>query len=183
MTPPAASTIATLALVPLLAWRVYVRFRRASGRQRLSRYRGPVTLALYFLLVLAVASANLRHPVHLLAFAGTLAIGSGLAAFALKRTQFEPTPAGLYYTPHGPIGLSLAVLFVARLAYRFIEVYAVDTAAPRSFAEFAQSPLTLGAFGLMAGYNAWYMLGLVRWRRRVLRAKQEREAQRGDDQR
>lgn len=59
-------------------------------------------------------------------------------------------------------------------------MYAIDSAAPRSFAEFAHSPLTLGAFGLMAGYHAWYMLGLVRWRHRVLRAKREREAQRID---
>jgi hypothetical protein len=164
----------------LLAWRIYARFRRASGRQRLSLYRGPVTLTLYSLLIGAVALANLRYPLHLLAFAVALAVGGGLAAFAFKRTRFEPTPAELYYTPYGPIGISLAVLFVARLAYRFIEVYAIDTGAPRSFAEFAHSPLTLGAFGLMAGYYSWYMLGLVRWRHRVLRAKREREAGRSD---
>lgn len=116
MTPPATSTIATIALVPLLGWRIYMRFRRASGRQRLSRYRGPITLTLYSLLIVAIAHANLRDPLHLLAFAAALAAGAGLAAFALGRTQFEPTPAGLYYTPHGPIGITLAVLFVARLA-------------------------------------------------------------------
>lgn len=180
MHPPATSAIATIALAPLLAWRIYVRFRRASGRQRLSRYRGPITLALYSLLVGAVALANLRHPFHLLAFTVSLVAGGGLAAFALERTRFEPAPTGLYYTPHGPIGLSLAALFVARLAYRFIEVYLIDTATPRSFAEFAHSPLTLGVFGLMAGYYLWYAVGLVRWRRRVLRAKRKREAGRSD---
>ena len=176
MTPPTASTLATIALVPLLAWRVIVRFRRASGRQRLSRYRGPITLTLYSLLVGAIALANLRDPLHLLAFAIALAVGGCLAAFALRRTRFEPTRTGLYYTPHGPIGICVAVLFLARLAYRFVEVYVIDTAAPRSFAEFAHSPLTLGAFGLLAGYYAWYMLGLMRWRYRVLRAKRAREA-------
>lgn len=174
MTPPAASTLAIAAIVPLVAWRVYVRFRRASGRQRLSRYRGPITLAIYFLLIGAVAFANWRFPAHLLAFAAALALGGGLAVFGLKRTQFEPTPSGLYYTPHGPIGISLAVLFVARIAYRFVEVYVLDTGAPRSFGEFAHSPLTLGAFGLLAGYYWSYMLGLVLWRRRVLRAKDRR---------
>ena len=176
MTPPAASTLTTLALVPLLAWRIYVRFRRAAGRQRLSRYRGPISLALYSLLIAALALANLRHPLHLLAFGTALALGAGLATYALHRTRFEPTPTGLYYTPHGPIGIALAVLFVARLAYRFIEVHAVNSAAPRGFAEFAHSPLTLGSFGLLAGYYAWYMLGLVRWRHRMLRARQQREA-------
>ena len=180
MTPPAASTLAIIVLVPLLAWRVYVRFRRASGRQRLSRYRGPITLTLYALLIGAVGLANVHRPVHLLALASALVAGSALAAFALKRTQFEPTRSGLYYTPHGPIGISLAVLFLARLAYRFIEVYAIDTSAPRSFGEFARSPLTIAAFGLLAGYYFWYMLGLVRWRYRVLRAKREREAKNSD---
>lgn len=160
----------------MLAWRIYVRFRNASGRQRLSRYRGPITLTLYAVLVGAVALANLHHPPRLLGFAASLAVGGALATFALKRTRFEPKRSGLYYWPHGPIGLSLAVLFVARLGYRFIEVYVLDTAAPRSFGEFAHSPLTLAAFGLMAGYYAWYMLGLMRWRQRVLRAKREREA-------
>ena len=165
-----------VALVPLLVWRIYVRFRRASGRQRLSRYRGPVTLTVYALFIGAVIVANLRHPFHLLAFAVALAIGGGLAQFAFKRTQFNPTPTGLYYTPHGPIGIFLAVLFVARVTYRFVEVYAIDTSTPRSFLELASNPLTVGAFGLMAGYQAWYMIGLVRWRCRVLQAKRKREA-------
>lgn len=180
MTPPALSTIAVIALIPLLAWRIHVRFRRASGRQRLSRYRGPITLALYALVIGAIALANLRFPLHLVAFAIALAVGGGLAEFALGRTRFEPTPAGLYYTPQGAIGIALALLFVARLAYRFIEVYAIDTAVPRSLGEFGRSPLTLGALGLMAGYYSWYMLGLVRWRHRVLRAKRERESREGD---
>ncbi|MGC1175234.1 hypothetical protein [Polaromonas sp.] len=176
MTPPTASTIATLALVPLLTWRIWIRFRRARGRQRLSRYRGPVTLTLYGLLLGAIALANWRYPAHLLAFALALALGAGLAVFALRRTRFEPTPAGLYYTPHGPIGIALAVLFVARLAYRAVEVYIIDSAAQRSFAEFAHHPATLGAFGLMAGYYVCYTVSLVRWRHRVLRAKRQREA-------
>jgi len=114
-----------------------------------------------------------------LALALALALGAGLAAYALRRTRLEPTPTGLYYTPYAPIGLSLTVLFVARLAYRLVEVYALDTAMARSFGEFARSPLTLAAFGLMAGYYAAHMWGLVRWRRRVLRAKREREARQG----
>lgn len=171
MTPPSASTLTTMSLMPLLAWRVWVRFRRASGRQRLSRYRGPIVLTLYPVLMAAVAYANRGQPVQLLGFALALASGAGLAHYALGQTRFEATPAGLYYTPHGPIGVSLALLFVARLAYRVVEVYVLHAAAPHGFAEFASSPLTLGSFGLMAGYSAWYVGGLVRWRHRVLRAR------------
>jgi hypothetical protein len=174
------STIVTFALVPLIAWRIYVRFRRATGRQRLSRYRGPITLTLYCLLLGTVTLANLRHPSHLAAFVLAVAAGGGFAAYALSRTKFEPTPKGLFYTPHGTIGVALALLFLVRLAYRLVEVYVIDPAAPRTTAEFAQNPLTVGAFGLLAGYYTWYMVGLVRWRHRVLRVKREREASNGD---
>lgn len=173
---PATSTIAAAVLVPLAAWRIHARFRRASGRQRLSRYRGPVSLVIYSPLIGFIAWANRFHTIQLLAFMAALAAGVGLAAYALGQTRFEPTRQGLYYTPHGPIGLSLAVLFVARLVYRLVEVYILDASQPRSFAEFAQSPLTLGAFGLMAGYYWWYAIGLIRWRRGVFRAKRERES-------
>lgn len=173
--PSTAVSLATIAVIaPWVGWRIVVRFRRASGRQRLSRYRGPISLAIYTLLIACVALANLAQPVRLLGFAAALAAGAGLAVYALRRTRFEPTRQGLYYLPHGPIGLSLAVLFVARLAYRLVEVYAIDAARPRSIGEFAHSPLTIGVLGLMAGYYGWYMLGLVRWRHRVLRARRER---------
>ena len=180
MTSPAVSTITTIVLVPLIAWTVYVRFRRASGRQRLSRYRAPITLTIYGLLVATVTVTNLPRPISLLTFAIALVVGACLAAFSLTRTQFEPTPKCLFYTPHAPIGLSLAALFVARLAYRLIEVYVIAPTAPRDASEFAGSALTLTTFGLVAGYYACYMLGLARWRRRVLGAKRRREARDGD---
>lgn len=173
-------TVVTLALVPLIAWRVYVRVRRAIGRQRVSRYRGPISLTIYGLLIGAVTFANLRHPSHLVAFALAVAAGAALATYVFSYTKFEPTPHGLYYTPHGPIGIALAILLLVRLVYRLVEVYVTTPAATRTATEFAQSPLTLCAFGLLAGYYAWYMLRLVRWRSRVLRAKREREASRGD---
>jgi hypothetical protein len=175
-----ASIITSAVLVPLLAWRIYVRFRRASGRQRLSRYRAPIAVTVYVLIIGAVSLANLQRSANLIVFALALLAGGCLATFSLRRTQFDPTPKGLFYTPHGPIGISLAVLFVARIVYRLIEVYLIDTAASRSAAEFAQSPLTLTTFGLLAGYYVWFALGLVRWRHRVLEAKRAREVGSGD---
>ena len=176
MGPSSASTLVTLALVPLIAWRVVVRWRRARGRQRLSRYRGPISLVLYTTLILALAFANRAYPIHLLGLALALLAGVGLGAFSLARTRFEATSQGLYYEPHAPIGVALFVLLVARLAYRAVEVYVWHPGTPRSWAEFAHGPLTLGAFGLMAGYAGWTALGLMRWRRQVLRRKRAREA-------
>src|SRR6266513_2594292 len=60
------------------------------------------------------------------------------------------------------------VLFVGRIVYRLVEVYALNGAASPGTAEFARSPLTLAIFGLLAGYYVIYAVGLVRWRNRVL---------------
>jgi hypothetical protein len=65
---------------------------------------------------------------------------------------------------------------VARIAYRFIEIYAIDPGPPHGMDDFARSPLTLAVFGLLAGYYVAYAVGLLRWRFGVLRAKREREA-------
>jgi hypothetical protein len=51
----------------------------------------------------------------------------------------------------------------------------------RGASEFAQSPLTLFVFGLLAGYYISYAVGLALWRSSVLRAKRLRlEGEPGD---
>jgi hypothetical protein len=57
-----ASTLTLLVLGSLITWRVYARFRKLVGRQRLSRYRAPITLSIYSLLSVLVAYAALEHP-------------------------------------------------------------------------------------------------------------------------
>ena len=51
----------------------------------------------------------------------------------------------------------------------------MDPQTPRSAGELARSPLTILAFGLLAGYYISYAVGLARWRMRVLRARREHE--------
>ena len=108
--------------------------------------------------------------------AGGLGFGSLLGFFGLNQTRFEPTPKGLFYTPNAHLGIALSLLFVARIAYRLVEAYAIEPTAPHGTSDFARSPLTLAVFGLLAGYYLTYALGLVRWRFRILRAKRQREA-------
>jgi hypothetical protein len=38
-----------------------------------------------------------------------------------------------------------------------------------------QSPLTLAIFGLLAGYNTAYAIGLLRWRRGVIARARKRD--------
>jgi len=40
-----SSTLTLLTLSPLIVWRIYARLRKMFGRQRLSRYRALITLA------------------------------------------------------------------------------------------------------------------------------------------
>jgi cytochrome b561 len=176
MTPLNPSTVTLLVLVPLIAWRMYSRFRRMVGRQRLSRVRPWITLTIFPALILFIGLATLSHPQRLPWLAAGLLAGALLGVFGLGKTRFEPTPQGLFYTPNAHLGIALSLLFVARIAYRFIEIYAIDPTVPHGMDDFARSPLTLAVFGLLAGYYVAYAIGLLRWRFRVLRAKREREA-------
>lgn len=173
MATPSPSALVVAILVPLIAWRIYKRFRRAYGRQRLGKYRSPIAMLLYAIVVTAITFANRHQPWNLAGFAAALLLGAIIARYALRLTTFEATPSVLYYTPHGPIGIAIASLFVLRLAYRLLEVFVLDHAVARSTAEFARSPLTLGALGLMVGYYACYTFGLLRWRGRVLCASRD----------
>jgi hypothetical protein len=175
MQPLSPSTVTLVVLIPLILWRVYARFRRMVGRQRLSRVRPWITLAIFPSLVLLLGLAARSHPERLWWLAGGLILGSMLGVFGLRRTRFEPTPKGLFYTPNAHLGIALSLLFVGRIIYRVAEVYLLDPSSAHGMDDFARSPLTLAVFGLLAGYYIAYAVGLVRWRFGVLRAKRRRE--------
>jgi len=173
MAAPGALTLAIL--VPLIAWRVYARFRRMVGRQRLSRVRPWITLTIFPLLILLLlwtARFDMEREGWLLV---GLAVGAGLAVFSHGLTRFEATPEGLFYTPNAPLGIALTILMVGRLGYRMYEVWTLAPGVVRNNTEFIRSPLTLAIFGVLAGYYVAYAIGLVRWRFAVLRRKRERE--------
>jgi hypothetical protein len=176
MAAPGPSSITLLVLVPLVLWRVYARVRRMVGRQRLSRYRPWITLAIFPALILLLCTAAYPQLWRLWWLAAGLGAGVLLGVYGLQRTKFEPTPQGLYYTPNAHLGIALSLLFVARIVYRLVEVYALQPSAPHGLEEFVRSPLTLSVFGLLAGYYIAYAIGLARWRFAVLRRKREREA-------
>ena len=160
MPAPSLPTVGLLVLVPLVAWRLYARFRRLVGRQRLSRVRPWITLTIFPALLVLLAWLSRERTDTLAWLAGALAVGAVLARYGLSRTVFEATPGGFYYTPHAPLGIALSALFAGRILYR---VYEVMTAGPAA-ADFTRSPLTLAVFGLLAGYYVAYAIGLVRWR-------------------
>jgi hypothetical protein len=164
MQSPSPTTITLLIAVPLILWRVYSRIRRMVGRQKLSRVRPWITVVVFPLIVALLALATLTHPERLAWLVAGLAGGALLGVYGLRKTRFEPTPEGLFYTPNAHLGIALSLLFVGRIAYRFVEVYALNPGIAHTSQDFARSPLTLGVFGLLAGYYIAYAIGLIRWR-------------------
>lgn len=140
MQAPGSSTLTLLTLSPLIVWRIYARLRKMFGRQRLSRYRAPITLAVYSLLSLWVAHAALANPGRVGWLIGSLLAGAALSLLGIRHTQFEARRGeGLFYTPNAHLGFALSALFLARIAWRVAEVYWLTPAVPRGTAEFMGS--------------------------------------------
>jgi hypothetical protein len=173
MQSPNPTGIVLLIALPLIAWRVYSRVRRMVGRQRLSKVRPWITLAIFPALIVLLAIVSLAHLELLGLLVAGLAGGMLLAQYGLRKTVFEATPQGLFYTPNAHLGIALSLLFIGRILYRFIEIYFIGSVAAEGVPDFGRSPLTLGIFGLLAGYYIAYAVGLLQWRFRVSRAARD----------
>jgi hypothetical protein len=168
-----SSTLILLGVLALLAWRVYARLKRLVGRQRSSAPRHWIGIVLYTLLSVLLALTALIHPESLAGLLGGLAVGTGLAVIGLRLTKFEANAEGYFYTPNAHIGVALSLLFVCRIAYRVIQVTMLHQ--PGDPQAFTRSPLTLIAFGMLAGYFITYAIGMLRWRARVRRERVARK--------
>ncbi len=163
------TTLALLVLTPLLVWRVYNRIKARMTRQRsiVSRH---YTGALVFGAMIAVPLVQLFDtPFHLTALLAGAAFGTGWSMYALKKTRFEDTQQGYFFTPPARLGILMAMILVARILYLGVEIYANQgkgIPAPR----LTDEPLTMLCVGLTAGYFEWYSLGLLQWRRKLRKA-------------
>jgi len=170
-TVPHPSMLVSLGIGALVLWRVYKRVRRMVGRQKLSGWRPWLTVTLFPLLaamLLALALLGpVPHPFNALALVAGAALGVALGLYGLRLTAFEATPAGLFYTPNAHLGIAISLLFIGRIGWRLIEVYAAAGPVAPPHTDFARSPLTLVIFGTLAGYYVSYAAGLIRWSRRV----------------
>ena len=178
MHAPSPSAIFIMALLPLFAWRIYMRFRRMVGRQRLSRARPWITLGIFTAVVVLMLFAAQGHARALWGLAAGLPVGAALALYGLRITRFEPTPHGLFYTPNAYLGIAMSLLFFGRILYRLIEVYQITAAHARP--DFLKSPLTLSVFGLIAGYYTVYAIVLLIWRNRVEASSRSLETSMGE---
>ncbi len=162
--PAAPATIAVLVLLPLLAWRVYARICRVVGRQKLSRRRAGLTLAIFPVLIGLLIFVSQAHVERLAWLAAGLVAGSLLAVCGLRLTRFESVPEGGFYTPSAHIGIALSLLLVGRVLFRLFQLYTTDASTLPAATDAMLGPFTLLIVGLLAGYYMGYALGLVRWR-------------------
>lgn len=160
------TTLALLVLTPLLVWRVYNRIKARMARQRSIVSRHYTGVLVFGALVIVPAAQLLDNPYNL----GALVVGAlgGIAygVWGLKLTRFEDTPQGYFFTPNARLGIVMAMIFVARVLYIGVEIYANQgkgIPAPK----LTDSPLTMLCVGLTAGYFGYYSAGLLRWRRKL----------------
>jgi hypothetical protein len=148
-------------IIPLLAWRVYMRVRRNIGRQHFRPTRLRVSIGIFGLATLAFAAMTFRHLDVLASLAGGLALSIPIALYGLKLTKFEDAPDGKYYTPNTALGIGISALFIGRIVYRSLTISGTmdlqGAATPPPF----QSPLTFFLFGLSAGYFIAYQTGVL----------------------
>lgn len=164
------SLVAPLGFGALILWRSYSRMRRLIGRQRLSKVRPWITVSVFPVLTVLLVTASIGKPTSLLALAAGVAVGLCLGLYGLRVTRFEKTPEGLFYTPSAHVGIALSLLFLGRILYRFVQIYALGASAGVSPGEgshigYATTPITLLIFGTLAGYYVTYAVGLLRWQR------------------
>lgn len=163
------TTLALLALTPILVWRIYSRLKTQLARQRSIMSRHYTGVLVFAAMILVPLSETLARPYELGALAAGTALGVFWGVFALRRTVYEDLEAGYFFTPPMRLGIVMAMILIARVLYIGIEIYANQGSglpAPR----FTESPLTMLCVGLTAGYFLAYSVGLLLWRRKLRQA-------------
>jgi hypothetical protein len=171
-----SSLIVPLVFTAIFLWAMYRRLRRIIGRQPLSRARAQFLVMFYPLMLLVFAAISMSNTTTLLAMAVGAAVGLAGGFLGLRLTTFEATPEGLFYTPNVLVGMSVFVLLIGRIGYRYYMFtnFAAPGAAPPSY---TSDPLTLATLAIMGGYFATYSFGLLRWEKRTMLAVGQEQPQ------
>jgi hypothetical protein len=168
---PDYSQFAPLLTTVLVLFVVYRRLRRSFGRQPLQPVRMGLRIGILLLIGALLAPGSLHSPAFLGATLGGIGIGAAMASWGAARTRFERTATRLYYIPHTITGIAISMLFLARLSYRLLQLYAGrgDTLSDQgqSLNSLVSSPLTRGLFYVLMGYYVLYYSLLLRKARHI----------------
>jgi hypothetical protein len=163
----------------LVVFAVYRRLRRSFGRQPMRPRRMVLRMALLTVLVCTLLPTALRSAQYLAAELIGAMLGLALGVWGERRTRFQMYNRQLHYLPHTYTGLAVSLLFLGRLVYRLVQVYAgghAAHAASRSDpsqgfapASMISSPLTVCVFFVLAGYYL-YFYGMLLWKSKHLKS-------------
>jgi hypothetical protein len=159
------TTLALIALVPLLVWRIYSRLKNQMTRQRSIVSRHYTGLFVFAALIVIPGTEVVDRPFQLAALAAGAIAGIALGSYGVRRTRFEDTPEGYFFTPPSRMGILVAMLLVARVIYLGIEIY-MNQGSSRPNPRFSDSPVTMSCLGITAAYFATFSASLMRWRQR-----------------
>jgi Na+/proline symporter len=143
----------------LFAWSIYRRVRRNVGQQKLRTRRAVTSIIILSAFSMVIIGTSLQNTHLLLGFGGGLLLGGLLGLVGLRLTRFETTAEGHCYTPNTHIGIALSILFVGRIAYKYIP--RSNGAAAQNPALTFQNPLTLFILALTVGYYLVYQIGIL----------------------
>jgi hypothetical protein len=163
------TTLALIILVPFLVWRIYQRLKSQMVRQRSIMSRHYTGLLVFGAMLVVPATDLGERPLSLAALAAGAVAGIGLATHGLRRTRFEDTPEGYFFTPPMRMGVLVGMLLVARVIYLGIEIY-MNQGSNQPNPRFSDSPVTMFCLGLTAAYFATFSASLMRWRQRLRKA-------------
>lgn len=158
------TTLALIALVPILVWRIYQRLKAQMARQRSILSRHYTGLFVFSVMILIPATELPDRPFQLAALAAGAIAGIALGNYGLRRTRFEVTPEGYFFTVPQRMGILVAMLLVARVIYLGIEIY-MNQGSSQPNPRFTDSPLTMICLGITAAYFASFSVALMRWRK------------------
>ena len=148
---------------PILAWYVWIRFRRNVGRQKFRLWRLVLSLAFFGVASLGAAAWCLSKPQLALGWGGGLVLGAAFGLLALRLTRFEVAAEGQFYTPNAHIGFLLFIVFIARMVYRLSVLRGAQPYfESQPMPAFGGSALTFLTFELLAGYYLCYNAGVLR---------------------
>jgi hypothetical protein len=164
------TTLALLLLTPILVWRIYTRLKTQMARQRSIMSRHYTGVLVFVGMILVSLSEVLTRPYALGALVAGTALGVFWGVFALKRTVYEDTEGGYFFTPPMRLGIVMAMILVARVLYLGVEIYASQQGNGAPAPRFTDSPLTMLCVGLTGAYFGAYSVGLLLWRRKLRQA-------------
>lgn len=145
---------------------IYRRAKRTIGFQKLSRGRLTFRLSLFSLFGVIIFLLGFVHPIHFIGYLIGVAGGALLGRTAIRHTRFEHRSDGWYYRTHLWIEVTVLVLFLGRIAYRYASVAisagSKTTFSPAEFSQFTKDPVTAGVFFIIVSYYILFFGYLLR---------------------